>query len=65
MIHAHPTNATALTIAGIPFPEDVLPEVLENLGSVPTTRFAMPDSADSALAIHDFVKSWPKMDRLE
>jgi L-fuculose-phosphate aldolase len=55
-IHAHPSNATALTVAGIPFPVDVLPEVLENLGPVPTTHFALPGSDDSARAISGFAK---------
>lgn len=55
VIHAHPVNATALSVAGIPFPVDILPEVLEGVGPVPTTRFAMPDPADDALAIRDHV----------
>lgn len=56
VIHAHPSNATALTVAGIPFPVDVLPEVLESLGPVPTTRFVLPGSEDYARAISEFVK---------
>jgi len=56
VIHAHPSNATALTVAGIPCPVDVLPEVLEGLGPVPTTRFALPDSTDDAAAISAYVK---------
>lgn len=56
VIHAHPSNATALTVAGIPFPVDILPEVLEGLGPVPTTRFALPSSDDNASAISDLVK---------
>lgn len=56
VIHAHPSNATALTVAGIPFPVDILPEVLEGLGPVPTTRFAMPSADDNARAISEFVK---------
>lgn len=56
VIHAHPSNATALTVAGIPFPVDVLPEVLEGLGPVPTTRFALPDSTDNAEAIREYIK---------
>jgi L-fuculose-phosphate aldolase len=55
VIRAHPSNATALTVAGIPFPVDILPEVLEGLGPVPTTRFAM-SSDDNARAISGFVK---------
>jgi L-fuculose-phosphate aldolase len=55
VIHAHPSNATALTVAGIPFPVDILPEALGGLGPVPTTRFALPNSDDNARAISEFV----------
>jgi L-fuculose-phosphate aldolase len=57
VIHAHPSNATALTVAGIPFPVNVLPEVMEDLGPVPTTRFALPNSQDDADAIREYVKN--------
>jgi L-fuculose-phosphate aldolase len=56
VIHAHPSNAIALTVAGIPFPVDILPELLEELGPVPTTRFVLPSSGDNARAISGFVK---------
>lgn len=55
VIHAHPAYATALTVADIPFPTDILPEVLEGLGPVPTTRFALPSSDDNALAIREHI----------
>lgn len=55
VIHAHPTHAVALTIADIPFPVDVVPEVLEVLGEVPTTRFALPSSDDNAMAIRELI----------
>lgn len=55
VIHSHPVHAVALTVAGIPFPLDVVPEVLEVLGEVPTTRFALPSSDDNALAIRELV----------
>ena len=42
VLHAHPPYATALTIAGIPFPSDLLPEVLIALGDVPTAPYATP-----------------------
>ena len=57
VIHAHPSNATALTVADIPFPENVLPEVLQGLGPVPTTRFAFPDSVDNANAIKELIRN--------
>ena len=56
VIHAHPENATALTVVGIPFPTNVLQVVMEELGPVPTTRFAMPNPADSAAVISEYVK---------
>jgi len=55
VIHAHPVHAVAFTIADIPFPLDVVPEVLEVLGEVPTTRFAMPSSEDNARAIRELI----------
>jgi L-fuculose-phosphate aldolase len=55
VIHAHPAHATALTVTGIPFPEDVLPELLEGLGSVPTTGFATPSTDENAAAIREHI----------
>ncbi|HKZ54817.1 MAG TPA: class II aldolase/adducin family protein [Anaerolineales bacterium] len=57
VIHAHPPYATALTVAGIPFASDVLPEVLLTLGEIPTTAYATPSSQEDALAIRDLIKS--------
>ncbi len=57
VIHAHPINATALSVAGIPFPDDVLQEVMEELGPVPTTGFSMPDPQSAAEAIRAHVKN--------
>ncbi len=57
VIHAHPSHAVALTVADIPFPIDILPEVLEGLGPVPTTRFATPSSEDNALAIREHIQA--------
>jgi L-fuculose-phosphate aldolase len=55
VIHAHPIYATALTIADIPFPEDVLPEVLLTLGSVPTTPYATPTSHEDTDAVRRLI----------
>jgi L-fuculose-phosphate aldolase len=55
VIHAHPVFATTLTVAGFPFPNNVLPEVLLTLEKVPTTRYAMPSSHDDADAIRDLI----------
>ena len=55
VIHAHPEYATALTVADVPFPVNILPDVMEDLGPVPTTRFAKPTPMDSVAAIQEFV----------
>ena len=56
VIHAHPVFATTLTVAGFPFPNNVLPEVLLTLDKVPTTRYAMPSSHDDAEAIRELIR---------
>jgi L-fuculose-phosphate aldolase len=56
VIHAHPVFATTLTVAGFPFPNNVLPEVLLTLEKVPTTRYAMPSSHDDADAIRELIR---------
>lgn len=56
VIHAHPVFATALSVAGIDFPADVLPEVRLTLGDVPTTAYATPASHEDALVIRPFIK---------
>ena len=56
-IHAHPIFATTLTVAGLDFPADVLPEVLLALGEVPITAYSTPSSQEDADAIRPFIQS--------
>jgi L-fuculose-phosphate aldolase len=56
VLHAHPIFATTLTISDLPFPVDVLPEILLTLGDVPTTRYATPSSHDDADAVRELIK---------
>lgn len=56
VVHAHPIFATTLTVSGLEFPVDVLPEVLLTLGNVPITAYATPSSHEDALVIRAFVK---------
>lgn len=57
VIHAHPPHAVALTVAGIPFPDDVLAEIPMTIGSVPTVEFTPPGSLESARAIGPHIAS--------
>jgi len=56
VVHAHPIFATTLTVSGLEFPVDVLPEVLLTLGNVPITAYATPSSHEDAVVIRPFVK---------
>lgn len=58
VVHAHPIFATTLTVAGINFPVDVLPEVILTLGDVPTTAYAIPASHEDAEVIRPFIKDF-------
>ncbi len=56
VIHAHPVFATSLSVAGLEFPNNILPEVLLTLGVVPTTKYATPSSEEDALAVRDLIR---------
>jgi L-fuculose-phosphate aldolase len=56
VIHAHPVFATALTVAGLPFPDDVLPETLLGLGRVPVTAYSSPSTAEDAEAVRPLIR---------
>jgi len=57
VVHAHPIYATTLTVAGLEFPVDMLPEVLLTLGDVPITEYATPSSHEDADVIRPFLKT--------
>jgi L-fuculose-phosphate aldolase len=54
VIHSHPIFATALTVAGLEFPADILPEVMLTLKDVPVTAYATPSSHEDA----DVIRPW-------
>lgn len=44
-VHAHPLTAVALTVAGLPWPGDLVPEAAVTLGPVAVAPFAVPGTA--------------------
>jgi L-fuculose-phosphate aldolase len=56
VLHAHPSHAVALTVAEIPFPVDLIPEVLLALGDVPTAEYATPGTQDLAVSVRTLVR---------
>ncbi len=55
VVHAHPPISIALSIAGIPMTDCLLPEVIVFLGIVPTTAYATPSSEENVAAIRAFL----------
>lgn len=52
IVHAHPLTAVALTVAGLPPPDDLVPEAAVTLGPIGLAPFATPgtDELPAALA---------------
>jgi L-fuculose-phosphate aldolase len=52
VVHAHPITAVALTVAGLPPPNDLVPEAAVTLGEVALARFSTPgtDEVPASLA---------------
>ena len=55
VVHAHPPYAVALSIAGISLADCLLPEAVVFLGTIPTTAYATPSSAENALVVRELI----------
>ena len=55
VLHAHPPYATALTIAGLPYPADFMPEVRVMLGDVPVAPYARPGTSAVGESIRELI----------
>lgn len=51
VVHAHPPTATAFSVSGLDLMDDVLPEVILQMGRVPIVPFAMPGTPALAAAL--------------
>lgn len=56
VVHAHPPITTALTVAGVSLAPCVLPETLVNLGTIVTTDYATPTSAQVPVVIRELIR---------
>ena len=50
-VHAHPITAVALTVAGLPWPGDLVPEAAVTLGVVVVAPFAVPGTPGVAASL--------------
>ena len=51
VVHAHPTTAVGLTIAGVDMTVPILPEVVCTLGKIPTAPYATPSTEEMPASI--------------
>ncbi len=55
VVHAHPPMLTALTLAGLPFCAELLPEVWLTIGPVPTAPYATPSTREVPDAVRGLI----------
>ncbi len=55
VVHAHPLTAVALTVAGAPAPNDLVPEAAVMLGEVVVSPFATPGTDEVPRALAPFL----------
>ena len=56
VVHAHPPNAVALTLAGLSMEEPVIPRIVAALGLIPTVPYATPQTDDLAKVLRPFLE---------
>ncbi len=55
LVHAHPVTAVGFTIAGVPWPGDLVPEAAVTLGPVAVAPFATPGTAEVPASLAPFL----------
>lgn len=58
VVHAHPINATALSVAGIPLTEPILTESVVVTGEIPLAPYATAGTEEAANAVRPFCRSY-------
>jgi len=56
IVHAHPPVSTAFGVAGIPLDQDMLPEAILTLGSIPLARYRTPSTQELAETTSKFLR---------
>ncbi len=51
IVHAHPITATGFALAGIPLNQNLLPEIVLTLGSIPLARYGTPSTCELSEAV--------------
>ncbi len=51
IVHAHPITATGFALAGIPLDQNLLPEIVLTLGSIPLAKYGTPSTCELSEAV--------------
>jgi len=58
VIHAHPPNCVAASVAGVNLEKPVLPEVVFILGAIPTAPYGTPASEQSCAVMEEYAETY-------
>lgn len=58
VVHAHPPSAISCTLVGISLAKCILPEVVYDLGTIPTLPYATPTSIEGPERIRDLITGY-------
>ena len=58
VVHAHPPFATAFSLANMALKKNILPEVIFQVGEIPTAPYATPSTAEVPHSIEPFIKNY-------
>jgi L-fuculose-phosphate aldolase len=56
VVHAHPPYATAFSIAGVSLAQCVIPEIVVQMGTIPTTPYATPSTRELPDTIREYLE---------
>lgn len=61
VVHAHPTNCIAFSLAGVSLAQCLLPEIVFTFGSIPTTAYTTPTTEEVPNEIRKWLRDFDAM----
>jgi L-fuculose-phosphate aldolase len=61
VVHAHPTNCIAFSLAGISLAQCLLPEIVFTFGSIPTTAYTTPTTEEVPAEVRKWIRKYDAM----
>lgn len=61
VVHAHPTNCIAFSLAGVSLAQCLLPEIVFTFGSIPTTAYTTPTTEEVPAEVRRWIRDFDAM----